>query len=63
MSCIFTDDDITFSECSESSKGDIFEISDRSWDEGEHNGKNTEYRIQNTEYKVQNEEKIIQLSE
>lgn len=56
MSCIFTDDDITFSERSESSKGDIFEISDRSWDEGEHNGKNTEY-------KIQNEEKIIQLSE
>jgi len=36
MTSIFTDNNITFSECSQGSERNIFEISDRSGDEGEH---------------------------
>lgn len=36
MSRVFTDYNIAFSEGSEGSERDIFEISDRSRDEGEH---------------------------
>lgn len=58
MSGIFTNNHITFSECSKGSERYIFEISDRSGDEGEHKKENTEYKVQSTKW-----EEIIQLLE